>query len=471
MTDNGLWDRSEETTTDADGRYSVAVEPGTYQLLFEPPWAADLATEFWGGVYRFTYAQDPYVPSFDVVDGVPVSGKDVELDANGTISGSIVSTDPSVEATPGAAAYRLVEGEWLWARSGNLETDPDPGHYRIERLPPGTYRVALGGGSSFIAQYWRDASTVESATDVTVAPGAVVEGIDARLDPNGRIIGRVVDASGRGVRDVRVRAEGSDINIGGVFEVEATTNAKGYYLLNALPRARYTIHFSMFRGHCDSAYYHNQTDWQTVDEIVVPAATQTTVTVVAQDQDLDCRIQPVEEPQTFGFDPAFVGRPVGIVPPQWTVPDATISYQWYGLGVGPIPGATKSWYVPTYPYSILHLDVTARREGFEPVRLTFETPVFPGALQSTVKPKVKGLPRLGQTLGVTRGAFNSDKVRFNQYQWLADGQPIRGATAARLTLTRKHIGRRIALRFVAYTTDGAYMPREFTTKATRPVTR
>lgn len=86
-------------------------------------------------------------------------------------------------------------------------------------------------------------------------------------------------------------------------------------------------------------------------------------------------------------------------------------------------GGDFSWAVVTrssgnWPSGFIH---------FNDVTLTNET-----------APEIDGLAKVGSVLTSTRGTWKPNDVAVD-YQWLADGEPIRGATTSSLRLTRKRL--------------------------------
>jgi hypothetical protein len=466
----GGWRNVGETVTEVDGEYAMDLEPGTYRLRFEPRYVANLADEYWGGVYvNFSLREAP--ATFVVEEGAVVTEKDVVLEALSTIAGRVRTSVASSETRPHASLVRKFNGEWFSVLGSSYDSEMADGRYLIERVVPGTYRVFLSRGNGFIGKYWPGAGTVEAALDLTVAAGSSVEGIDGLLAPYGEIAGRLVNAAGQGIPNFHVEAEGEDINIAGRHRATTSTDSQGYYKLTALVPARYTLSFGRLSAPCDSKVYSEEGDG-TPDEIVIPKGSQTTITVAVEQQILTCDLEPTEELQPFGFDPAQFDKPAGVVPPEFDVPGVDISYQWFRIGF-PITGATSFWYVPVFadvPHS-LTLQVRASRPGFNPMVWQFESFVYPGTIRRKVPPRIKGAPEVGSTLRVTRGEWTPADVKIHRYQWLSDGVPIRGAKGRRLAVTRKYLDRRISVRFVVYTANGSYMAREFQTKPTKPVTR
>ena len=64
------------------------------------------------------------------------------------------------------------------------------------------------------------------------------------------------------------------------------------------------------------------------------------------------------------------------------------------------------------------------------------------------RPRIRGVVAVTQVLRVTRGTWNPTKVS-RKIQWLANGKRIKGATKARLRVTKKLVGKRLSVRVIA----------------------
>jgi surface antigen len=131
---------------------------------------------------------------------------------------------------------------------------------------------------------------------------------------------------------------------------------------------------------------------------------------------------------------------------RWAPAGAT-AYQWLVDGV-PVAGATRSTYTPTASQVGWQVAtrVTVTAAGYDP--LVVVTPangrVAPGTFTKKASPTVSGSARVDATLAATTGSWSPTGTY--HYQWLADGQPISGATASTLRLGQAQVGKRIAVR-------------------------
>jgi len=78
----------------------------------------------------------------------------------------------------------------------------------------------------------------------------------------------------------------------------------------------------------------------------------------------------------------------------------------------------------------------------------------PTSPSATVAPVASGTAEAGQTLSVTNGTWTNTPTGYT-YQWLADGAPISGATAATYLLTSAEIGKSVRCAVTAANASGA----------------
>jgi 5'-nucleotidase len=71
-----------------------------------------------------------------------------------------------------------------------------------------------------------------------------------------------------------------------------------------------------------------------------------------------------------------------------------------------------------------------------------------GALVNTVKPAITGTAEVGQELTASQGTWDPAATSAT-YRWLADGEPIDGATAATFTVTTAQLGKAITVEVTA----------------------
>lgn len=141
-----------------------------------------------------------------------------------------------------------------------------------------------------------------------------------------------------------------------------------------------------------------------------------------------------------------VERTLTLAEGTWDVPPESTSIQWYADGQ-PIAGATTRTLVltPDLAGRAISAGVTAQRAGWDAatVSTAVTVPVTPGTIRVRRKPVLSGTAKPGKTLSVATGAFRPAGTSV-AVQWLRNGQPIAGATAASYQLTTEDLGARVA---------------------------
>jgi protocatechuate 3,4-dioxygenase beta subunit len=201
--------------TGADGRFSIMnIVPGTYELRtaksgFEQTAAGRPAT-----------ARD--FPPIQVEAGKPIGPVEVRLIPDGVITGRITDPDgdPVRHASVAVQQYGYAGGKKTLRNVRNAGTD-DRGQYRLYHLPPGKYwlHVESNQNRNWLGQippeqrrsdlpltglgaaYYPGSPDVAHATELQLAPGAELTGIDVRLTVQRlySIRGRYPHADQRGV--------------------------------------------------------------------------------------------------------------------------------------------------------------------------------------------------------------------------------------------------------------------------------
>lgn len=90
------------------------------------------------------------------------------------------------------------------------------------------------------------------------------------------------------------------------------------------------------------------------------------------------------------------------------------------------------------------------------------------AVTVAVRPRIRGIAKVAKVLKVTKGTWTPTTVT-KKIQWLANGKRIKGATKAKLRLTKKLAGKRISVRVVASAPGLTSL--KVTTKRTKKVRR
>lgn len=318
--------------SNATGTYRLFLPPGTYRLEFQDPDRV-LAGEFWDDAATIGDAPDVEVGSEMVV-------RDTVLAPGGRVSGTV--TGPSGEAVPGhARAYRLVDGHYELFSGVAIGVT---GTYVLEGLPSGTYRLQFGDWSRpYVDEYYDDVASLDAATDVVVATGAAVSGMDAELA-------------------VEQVANETPPAVVGVAQVGRTLAATGGVWAPSAVGLTY--------------------QWL-ADGSPIPGATEPTYTPTPQvlSQPISVRVTASQMPYTSGVATsaatasvtpgvlvnlarpgirglARVGRKLSVSAGRWT-PSVRLRYQWCANGKA-VAGATRSTFRPTKAQQGQRLTVRVR---------------------------------------------------------------------------------------------------------------
>ena len=222
---NASGDGFGSATTAADGTFVIErLEPGS-----------DYRVAFFGGTYFTEWYDDASEPLdatlVEVVDATTTPDIDAELAEGASISGTVTAP------TPGQAGSIRVT---VTGPDGNdtAFTNAD-GDYELIGLTPGDYVIRFSDDNDVLAtEYWDDAPGLDTATTVDAAAGAVVTGIDARLEPSVSISGTVL--------------EGGTPSIGAAVAacIDASTcpyttsaGADGTYVLDEMKPGSYFVRF------------------------------------------------------------------------------------------------------------------------------------------------------------------------------------------------------------------------------------
>jgi hypothetical protein len=182
--------------------------------------------------------------AISITPGANVTGIDADLIPNkhpweGAIAGTVTAAS---NAAPLAGIEVCVEPK---VASAECVTTDAGGKYLLEGLPNGEYSVAFssppGSGLNFVRQFYQSASSVKTATHVSVLWGNITPKVDAQLHEGGRVAGKVTDAAtGLPVSKSEVCVSSSS---GEISECTAT-NSGGEYVTPPLANGEYYVEFA-----------------------------------------------------------------------------------------------------------------------------------------------------------------------------------------------------------------------------------
>jgi surface antigen len=146
-----------------------------------------------------------------------------------------------------------------------------------------------------------------------------------------------------------------------------------------------------------------------------------------------------------------VGQTLKATVGTWSPSGVKLTYQWLRDGVV-IKGATSKYYrlVRADAGHRISISVTGTYAGKLP--RTTSSLQTDAVSAGTIKPgtaKITGTPIEGQTLTASSTGWTPSDIAVN-YQWFADGDPIKDATSRTLKLTKKQRGEAIVVRVTAY---------------------
>jgi hypothetical protein len=270
----------------------------------------------------------------------------------------------------------------------------DDGRYSVGKLDDGTYRVRFDDMSgNYSTEFYNDVPRADQAEDVLLVPGGGMRDLlPTELGGAAHLTGLVTGSTGAGIDGAEVTAY---VEQDGAWIPFATvsTGADGHYDVGGLPGGEYTLGFH------DPAtgvgeYWNDNAALADADTLNVDSAGSTT--------GLDVRLAtPLPQPTTALTTDA---TPTGTAAPAGTT------------------GATTT------------------------------TTTTAAKVVMVKRPRIRGVAAVTEVLRVTRGAWNPTKVT-RKMQWLANGKRIKGATKARLRVTKKLVGKRISVRVIASAPD------------------
>jgi hypothetical protein len=150
--------------------------------------------------------------------------------------------------------------------------------------------------------------------------------------------------------------------------------------------------------------------------------------------------------------PAITGEAVfretlSATPGAWTPAEVTPSYEWLRDGLV-VPGATLSTYqlqLADLGHSLaVRVTVSAPEHESAVATSAATAPVARASFTVQERPTVEGEPRYDRIIAATAGTW-SPKPAIVRYQWLRDGEPIKGARAKRYRIGVPDVGARISV--------------------------
>ena len=358
----------------------------------------------------------------------------------------------------------IVDGTWVGSTT----------QYSFRDLAASTYRVEIARDSltTMVAAAFYDnvneGAGADAATEITLAPGDDLGGVDQTLKVGGTIDATLVDGEGAPKNSCSLAAYHPDETLS---TRRGFTMSDGEIWLKGLTTGDYRLEVEcggVTRYYAGGSHLSlDEADAETFHATLGQPAT------IAQELVFgDAPVPPVANTTapTISDTTPQVGQTLTATAGTWNPePDAT-TYQWLADGE-PIEGATESTYAVTAADlgSKLSVEVTAVKADHTNGTATSPetTAVAPGAIANTAPPAIDNTtPEVGDPLTATAGTW-SPAAGTTAFQWLADGEPIDGATESTYTVVTGDIGSAISVKVTA-SKDG-YDPASETSEETAAV--
>jgi hypothetical protein len=227
------------TYPQADGTYAMTGIPlGAIKVEFLPSYRSQYVPQFYNHARTLAEATSITLTA----QGSGVGNVDAELEFGGVIEGKVT-------AAVGGASLAGVEVcaiEAVKKVPNGCGFTNAAGEYHLGALPVGAYKVGFwghGASAEYAPSYYHEASTLATATPISVNAGAVRAGIDASLAEGAKVLGTVrAAAGGSALAEIPVCLfAGSAIT-----PTQCTySEGSGAYSLVGIPGGSYQVGFSL----------------------------------------------------------------------------------------------------------------------------------------------------------------------------------------------------------------------------------
>lgn len=371
-------------------------------------------------------------------DGVSISG---------TITVPVALNDHWVPISlVDVATGDTVDGTWVGATT----------QYSFRNLAPSTYRVEIARDSlpTMVAAAFYDnvdeGAGADAVTEITVEPGVDLGGVDQTLKVGGTLDATLVDGEGSPEETCSLTAHRPD---GTLSSRDGFTMTDGEIWLKGLTTGDYRLAVE-----CGGVTRHytggSHLSLDEAEAETFHATLGQPATIQPQLVFGDAPVPPVENTEVPAISDTTpqVGQTLTATAGTWNPEPDSTTFQWIADGE-PIGGATESTYAVTAADlgSKLSVEVSAVKADHTTGTATSPetTAVAPGTIANTAAPAIDDTtPEVGDTLTATAGTW-SPTAGSTAFQWLADGEPIDGATESTYTVVTGDIGTAISVEVTA----------------------
>jgi 5-hydroxyisourate hydrolase-like protein (transthyretin family) len=470
ITDNGPpFESPAGGTTASDGTFDIGfIPPGDSYVVGFNDLSGTYVPEYYDDRLSIFEADQITVTPAGVTPGI-----DARLATAGHLSGTVTNSDGQGLGGIGIQLAHLVDGDWFsYGEEFNLHTQDD-GSYAIDGLPAGTWRIGFQDpDGNYLFEYYDDKGLdFGQATDVPVAAGETVSGIDAVLTRSAHVSGTVTDEQGVPLSDVSVLLWHPSPEDGHPeIASDTQTGADGTYRLSGIPGGTYTLSFQSQGDFVDE--YYDDTDQAHATPVVVGEGASVT--------GIDARLAKAAHITGTAADPDGNGFEfLAVNAFRWTGstwelvstsfggtqdndPANDTHYDVPGLSPGTYRlefDAYDTFTTPTgggltevahefyddQPSIELARDIVVTTDGevLSGYDAVLERGQYPDAVQNLTPPTISGTPQVGRPLTASPGTWNIAATTFH-YQWLAGSSQV-GADAPTYTPTAADVGKTVTV--------------------------
>lgn len=309
------------------GRYSITgLAAGTYKLQFVTPGTV-FAPQWWKSGTAANTGTNVSASIITLGATTNAVGFNATIRIGASVAGQVTGSGVGLRSVQ-VQAFN-VESPYGPGSTFSTYTD-ESGQYRIQGLPPGNYKIEYRPehGSGYVGQFFGGASTLASASPVTLATSQALTGKNVSLILGGIISGKVMhNARITGVQGIPVNLVSATTpqNYGSAYD--AITDSEGVFTFTGIRPGKYKILF-------DTPYSGQSfiRSWWSSGVTTFEAAATITIASGQQITDLGAMISPVTK-QVIAPAPIVTASWInGQKVVRWTKPVTTEPIIGYDVG-------------------------------------------------------------------------------------------------------------------------------------------